>query len=144
MLGQKDLDMVEVIDVLVLLEVVGRCLEGTEDVTNPNDVEHAVCDVLLVFENALDVHLVDVHRLLVLDLLDDRLALDVELLLVDDLLDDPLVLDAADAIHDLVNDDVLHSLGQLDAVLLFLYDDVDVLDVDLVLSFLDGYESRCS
>ena len=37
MLGQKDLDVVEVMDVLVLLEVVGRCLEGIEDVANPND-----------------------------------------------------------------------------------------------------------
>ena len=89
MLDQKDLDVVEMMDVLRLLEVVGRCLEGIEGVANPNDVEHVVCDVFLVFEDALDVHLVDVHRLLVLDLLDELLALDVELLLVDDLLDDP-------------------------------------------------------
>ena len=124
----------------MLLEVVGRCLEGIEDVANPNDAEHVVCDVFLVFDDALDVHLVDVHRLLVLDLLDDFLALDVELLLVDALLDDSLVLDAADVLHDLVYDDVLDSFGQLDVVLLFLSDDVDVLDVDLVLSILDGYD----
>ena len=110
MLDQKDLDVVVVMDVLVFLEVVGRCLEGLEDVANPNDVEHAVYGVLLVFEDALDVHLVDVHYLLVLDLLDDLLALDVELLLDDDFLDDPLVLDGADAFHDLVYDDVLDLL----------------------------------
>ena len=84
--------MAVVMDVLVLLEVFGRCLEGLQDVANPNDVEHAVYDVLLVFEDALDVHLVDVHYLLVLDLLDGLLALDVELRLDDDLLDDALVL----------------------------------------------------
>ena len=60
-LDQKDLDLVVVMDVLVLLEVVGRCLAGLEDVANPNDVEHAAYDVLLVFEDALDVHLVDVR-----------------------------------------------------------------------------------
>ena len=38
--------MVEMMDVLVLLEAVGRGLEGIEDVANPNDVEHAVCDVM--------------------------------------------------------------------------------------------------
>ena len=92
-------------------------------------LEHAVCDVLLVFEDALDVHLVDVHCLLVLISL-MTFSLDVELLLVDDLLDDPLVLDDADVLHDLVHDDVLDCLGQLDVVLLSLYDDVDVFDVD--------------
>ena len=63
MLDQKELDVVEVMDVLAPLEVVGRCLEGLEDVANPNDVEHAVYDVLLVLEDALDVHLVNVHML---------------------------------------------------------------------------------
>ena len=72
-------------------------------------------------EDTLDVHL-DVHYLLVLDLLDDLLALDVELLLVDDLLDDSCVLYAADVLRDLVYDDVLDPFGQLDDVFLCLYD----------------------
>ena len=76
MLDQKELDVIEVMNVLALLEVVGRCLGGIEDVANPNDVEHAVWDVLLAFDDALDVHLVDVHHLLVFDLLDALLALD--------------------------------------------------------------------
>ena len=58
MVGQEDLDVVEVMDVLMLLEVVERCLEGTEDVANPNDVEHAVDDVLCFVEDVVDVHLV--------------------------------------------------------------------------------------
>ena len=41
MLGQKELDVIEVMDVLALLEVVERCQEGIEDALgNPNDVEN--------------------------------------------------------------------------------------------------------
>ena len=40
------------------LEVVGRCLEGIEDVANPNHVERAVDDVLCMVEDVVDVHLV--------------------------------------------------------------------------------------
>ena len=93
MLDQKDLDVVVVMDVLVLLQLVGRCLEALEDEANPKDVEYAVYNVLLVFEDVLDVYFVDLHYLLVLDLLDDLLALDVELFVDDDLLHDPLVLE---------------------------------------------------
>ena len=50
--------MVDVMDVQVLLEVVERCLEGTEDVANPSDVEHAVDDVLHSIDDVVDVHLV--------------------------------------------------------------------------------------
>ena len=80
-----------------------RCLGGLEDVANANAVEHAVYDVLLVFQDVLDAHLVDVRYLLALDLLlDDLLDLVGELFfVVDDLLDDLLVLDAADVLHDL-------------------------------------------
>ena len=69
----------------MLLEVDERCLEGTEDVTNPNDVEHAVDDVLHSVDGVADVHLVH----------DALLNFDVDLSL-DDFLDDLLVLDAAD------------------------------------------------
>ena len=50
--------MVEMMGVLVPLEVVGRCLEGIEDVANPNDVELAFDDVLCSIEDVVDVHLV--------------------------------------------------------------------------------------
>ena len=46
MIRQMVLDVVEVLDVLVLPEVVERCLEGIEDVANLSDVEHVVDDVL--------------------------------------------------------------------------------------------------
>ena len=56
-LDQKELDVIEVMDVLALLEVVGSCLGGTEDVlANPNDAVHddVVYDILLdVFKDAL-------------------------------------------------------------------------------------------
>ena len=66
-----------------LLEVVERCLEGTEEVTNPNDVEYAVDDVHHSFDGVVDVHLVH----------DALLNFDVGLLL-DVYLDDLLGLDA--------------------------------------------------
>ena len=129
MLGQEDLDVVEVMNVPVLLGVAEKCLESIEDVTNPSDVEHVVGDVFLVVEGILDEYP------LVLDLLDDLLALDVELLLAE-LLGDSFVLEAVDELYDLVHDDSLDHLGQPDVGLLFLYDGADVLDVDLVLSIL--------
>ena len=47
-LDQKELDVIEANDVLALLEVVGRCLEGIEDVlANPNDVEYDVLMLIL-------------------------------------------------------------------------------------------------
>ena len=39
-----DVEVVDVIDVQELLVVVERCLEGTEEVTNPNDVGYYVDD----------------------------------------------------------------------------------------------------
>ena len=134
MLSQEDLDVVEAMSVPVLLGVAEECLEGTEDETNPSDVEHAVDDVFLVVEDALDVHP------LVPDFLDDLLVLDVEFLLFE-LLDDSFVLNADDEIHGLVHDDSLDHLGQPDVGHLFLCDGVDVLDVDLVLSILGDVHS---
>ena len=110
------------------LEVVGRCLEGIEDVANPSDVEHAVDDVLHSVEDVVDVHLVH----------DNLLNFDVGLSL-GDLLDDFLVLDAADELQDLVHDDILDFPGQPDDARLFLYDDVYAVDASLVLLTLDGY-----
>ena len=127
MVGRKDLDVVEVVDVQVLLEVVERCLEGKEDVANPSDVEHAVDDVLHSDDDIVDVHLV--HDVL--------LKFDVDLSL-DDFLDDFLVLDAADELQDQVLDDILDLPGQYDA-LLSLYDDVYAVDASLVLLTLDVY-----
>ena len=120
--------MVEVMDVLMLLEVVERCLEGIEDVANPSDVEHAVDDVLHSVEDVVDVHLVH----------DDLLNFDVGLSLAD-LLDDLLVLDAVGELQGLVHDDILDFLGQPDDALLFLYDDVYDVDASLVLLTLEGY-----
>ena len=134
MLGQEDLDVAEVMSVPVPLGVAEECLEGTEDETNPSDVEHVVGDVFLVVEDALDVHP------LVPDFLDDLLVLDVEFLPVE-LFDDSFVLDADDEIHGLVHDDSLDRLGQPDVGHLFLYDGADVLDVDLVLSILGDVHS---
>ena len=139
-LDQKELDVIEVMDILALLEVVGRCHEGIEDVlANPNDVVHddVVCDVLLdVFEDAplvedpdvdaLDVHLADVHSIPAVDLLVGvLLALDVELFVEYALLDDLLVLDAADVVYDLV----------LYAMILFMMMFLNVL-FSLMLHFL--------
>ena len=113
------------LDVQVLLAVVERCREGTEEVANPNDVEHVVDDVLHSIDNVVDLHLVQ----------DALLNFDVDLSL-DDFLDGFLVLDAADELQDLVLDDNLDLLGQHD-VFLFLYDDVYIADVNLVLLTLD-------
>ena len=112
--------------VLGLLEVVERCLEGIEDVANPNDVGHAVDDVLHLVENAADVHLDH----------DGLLDLDADQLLVD-LLDDLFVQNDIDDLQDLVHDDTLDFPGQPDDVFLFLYDDFDAADVNLVLLALD-------
>ena len=115
----------DVMDVQVLLEVVVRCPEGKEDVANPNDVEYVVDDVHHSFDGDVDRNLVH----------DALLNFDVVLLL-DDSLDDLLVLDAADELQNLILDDHLDLPGQHD-VFLFLYDDVYVVDVSLVLLTLD-------
>ena len=120
--------MIGVMDVQVLLEVVERCLEGTEDVANPSDVEHAVDNVLQSTDDVVDVHLVH----------DALLNFDFDLSL-DDLLDHFLALDAADELQDQVHDDILDLPGQPNDALLFLYDNVYVFDVSLVLLTLDGY-----
>ena len=85
--GQVDIDVVDVMADQELLEVVERCLEGTEEVTNPNDVEYAVDDVHHSFDGVVVVHLVHDALLnfdvgLLLDVsLDDLLGLD-ELLMM--------------------------------------------------------------
>ena len=101
--------MVEVLDVQVLLEVVEGCLEGTEDVANPSDVEHVVDDVLHSVNGVVDVHLVH----------DALLNFDVDLSL-DDFLDDFLVLDAADELQVRVQDDIPGLPGQYDALLFLM------------------------
>ena len=58
-----------------LLVEVERCLEGTEEVTNPNDVGHYVDDDHHSFDDDVDVHLVPDALLS----LDERLFLDVYL-----------------------------------------------------------------
>ena len=63
--------MVDVLDVQGHLVVVERCLEGTEEVTNPSDVEYAVDDVHHSSNGVVHVYLV--HDVL--------LSLDVGLLL---------------------------------------------------------------
>ena len=100
-----------------LLEVVERCLEGTEEVTNPNDVEYAVDDVHHSFDGVVDVHLVH----------DALLNFDVELLL-DVYLDGLLGLGAMDKLQSPILDDCLDLPGQQD-VFYLLYDDVYVDDV---------------
>ena len=52
-----DLCVVDVMDVQVLLVEVERCLEGTEEVTNPNDVGHYVDDDHHSFDGVMNVHL---------------------------------------------------------------------------------------
>ena len=41
-----------------LLVVVERCLEGTEEITNPNDAGHYVDDDYHSFDGDVNVHLV--------------------------------------------------------------------------------------
>ena len=74
-----DLDVVEVMDDQGLLVEVERCLEGTEEVTNPNDVGHYVDDDHHSSDGDVEVDLVPDALLS----LDERLFLDVYL---DDLL----------------------------------------------------------
>ena len=55
--GHVDLDIVDVMVVQELLVAIERCLEGTEEVTNSNDVDVAD-DVHHSFDGVVDVHLV--------------------------------------------------------------------------------------
>ena len=127
--AQADLDVGDVM-VQGLLEVIERCLEGTREGTNPNDVEYAVDDVHHSFDGVVDVHLVH----------DALLNFDVGLLL-DGYLDNLLVLDAVELQSPFL-DDQLDLPGRHD-VFYFLYDDtyvddVHAVDVKLVLLILDG------
>ena len=98
-----------------LLVVVERCLEGTEEVTNPNDVEYVVDDVHHSSDG--DVHVYLVHDVL--------LSLDVWLL-PDVCLDELLELDE---LHSPIPDDYLELLGQQDALfVLLILDDLVLLD----------------
>ena len=112
-----------------LLVEVERCLEGTEEVTNPNDVGHDVDDDNHSFDGDVDVYLV--HDALLS--LDERLFLDVYL-------DDLFGLDE-DELQSPTLDDYLDLLGQQDVCYLLrvdvFVDDVYVVDVELVLLALD-------
>ena len=110
-----------------LLVIVERCLEGTEEETNPNDVEYVVDDVHHSSDGVVYAYLV--HDVL--------LNLDVELLLAG-YLDDLLGLDE---LQPPALDDCLEPLGRQD-VLYLLYDDiyiddVCIVDIKLVLLILD-------
>ena len=95
-----------------LLGVVERCLEGTEEVANPNDVGYAVDDVHHSFDGVVDDQLVH----------DALLNFDVGLLL-DGYLDDLLGLDAVDELQPPLLDDRLDLPGQHDVFFVF-HDDV--------------------
>ena len=126
--GWVDLDVVDVMDVQGLLAAVERCLEGTEEVTNPNDVDHCVDDDHHSSDEVVDVHLVH----------DALLSLDVGLFL-DVYLDNLFALD--DEFQPPILDDCLDLPGQHDALYLLyddtFVDDVYVVDVKLVLLTLD-------
>ena len=53
-----DVEVVDVMDVQELLVVVERCLEGTEEVTNPDDVGYYVDDDHHSFDGVMDMPLV--------------------------------------------------------------------------------------
>ena len=112
-MNQVDLDVIEVMDDQGLLVEVERCLEGTEEVTNPNDVGHDVDDDYHSFDGDVDVDLV----------LDALLSID-ERLFLDVYLDDLLGL-GADELQSPMLDDYLDL------------DDVYVVDVELVLLAFD-------
>ena len=107
-----------------LLVEVERCLEGTEEVTNPNDVVHCVDDDYHSLDGDVNVHLV----------LDAPLSLD-ERLFLDVYLDDLFGRD--EEFQSPTLDDCLDLLGQQE-VSYFLHvdvfaDDVYVVEVDVVL-----------
>ena len=112
-----------------LLVEVERCLEGTKEVTNPNDVGHYVDDDHHSFDGDVDVYLV--HDALLS--LEERLFLDVYL-------DDLFGLDE-DELQSPTLDDYFDLLGQQDVCYLLyvdvFVDDVYVVDVELVLLALD-------
>ena len=123
------LDAIELMEVLALLEVVGRCLEGKEDIlANPNVLEDALVEEHDV--DALDARLECVHCLPGADVLNELivyvdpvdddddvlvdLALldDVDLSAVDIHLVDPVLLLILDS--DCVADDVSHDVDLVD------------------------------
>ena len=110
-----------------LLVEVERCLEGIEEVTNPNDVGHYVDDDYHSFDGDVNVHLV----------LDAPLSLD-ERLFLDVYLDDLFGLD--EELRSPILDDSLDVFGQRDVCYLFhvdvFADDVYVVEVDVVLPAL--------
>ena len=123
-----DVEVVDVMDVQELLVVVERCLEGTEEVTNPNDVGYYVDDDHHSLDGVKDLHFHDAFLSP-----DERLFLDVYL--------DDLFGLHEDELQSPFLDDYLDLLGQQD-VCYFLYvdvfvDDISVVDVELVLLALD-------
>ena len=110
-----------------LLVVVERCLEGTEEVTNPKDAGHYDDDHYHSFDGDVNVHLV-LDALLSLD---ERLFLDVYL---DDLFG------LGDEFQSPTLDDGFDLLGQQDVCYLLhvdiFADGVHVVEVDVVLPAL--------
>ena len=111
-------------DVQGLLVVVVRCLEGTEEVTNPSDVEYAVDDVHHSSDGVVDVYLV--HDVLLS--LDVGLLLDVLMSILMSLLGLDELQNSWMSCQSPIPDDCLDPLGQQD-VLYLLYDDISVDDV---------------
>ena len=119
--AQGDLDVGDVMVVQGLLEVIGRCLEGTREGTNPNDVEYTVDDVHHSFDGVVDVHLVH----------DALLNFDVGVL-PDGYLDNPLVLDAVELQPPFL-DDQLDLPGRHDV---FYYSTSSMMTPMLMMSML--------
>ena len=112
-----------------LLVEVERCLEGTEEVANPNDVGHYVDDDYHSFDGDVNVHLVLDAPLS----LDERLFLDVfgqrdvcYLFHVDVFADDVYVVEVDVVLPVLLP---VLDVGVADVVLL-LYHDVEVVEDD--------------
>ena len=110
-----------------LLVEDGRCLEGTEEVTNPDGVGHYVDDEYHSFDGDVKMNLV----------LDALLNLD-EGLLIDVYLDDLFELN--EDLRSPILDEVLDVFDQMDEGYLFLVDvfadDVYVVEVEVVLPVL--------
>ena len=131
-----DIDVAVVMDVQELLVVVERCLEGTEEVTNPNDVGYYVDDDHHSFDGIVKMLLVyDVFQ--GLDEEVDDVSLD-ELLGLDDEVQSPLLADFLPVQKDeyyLLHIDVLVDADYVDDAILvvLLLDDFESFDVVLFL-----------
>ena len=131
-----DVEVVDVMDVQELLVVVERCLEGTEEVTNPDDVGYYVDDDHHSFDGVMNMPLVydalSNHDEEVDDVsLDELLGLDDEV--QSPLLDDFLLVQQDE--YSLLCVDVLVDIDDVDDTVLvqLLLDGFDSFDVVLVL-----------